>query len=63
MATSLLIEEERGTYTGVLHGHNGYYAGTFTTTPAETETTPPAAPLAQVHQLTLRPDQIMWAAA
>jgi hypothetical protein len=29
MATALLIEEERGTYTGHYHAHNGYYAGDF----------------------------------
>ncbi|QIX27155.1 hypothetical protein ncot_11515 [Nocardioides sp. JQ2195] len=25
----LTIEEDRGTYTGRLHPHNGYYAGDF----------------------------------
>jgi hypothetical protein len=31
MATSLIIEEESGTYTAALfrHRHNGYYAGDF----------------------------------
>ena len=29
MATTLLIEEERGTCTGRYHQHRGYYAGDF----------------------------------
>lgn len=29
MAAALVIEEERGTYTGHYHAHNGYYAGDF----------------------------------
>ena len=29
MARSLIIEEERGTYRGHAHPHNGYYAGDF----------------------------------
>jgi hypothetical protein len=30
MATSRMIEEERGTYTGDrIHRHNGYWAGDF----------------------------------
>lgn len=29
MATSLVIEEEQGTYVGFVHQHNGYYAGDF----------------------------------
>ena len=29
MATSLVIEEERGTCSGHVHPHNGYYAGNF----------------------------------
>jgi hypothetical protein len=29
MAASILIEEERGTYTRSPHPHNGYYAGDF----------------------------------
>jgi hypothetical protein len=32
MAASILIEEERGTYTRSPHPHNGYYAGDFRTT-------------------------------
>jgi hypothetical protein len=32
MATTLLIEEERGTCTGRIHPHNGYYAGDFSRT-------------------------------
>jgi hypothetical protein len=34
MATSLVIEEERGSCTGVVHPHNGYYAGDFSLTTA-----------------------------
>jgi hypothetical protein len=31
MAASIVVEEERGTYTGTpSHPHNGYYAGEFT---------------------------------
>ena len=29
MATSILIEEEAGSYARHIHGHNGYYAGDF----------------------------------
>lgn len=29
MAASITIEEERGTYVGSPHPHNGYYAGDF----------------------------------
>jgi hypothetical protein len=29
MATSRIIEEERGTSRGFYHHHNGYYAGDF----------------------------------
>jgi hypothetical protein len=29
MATALVIEEERGTWNGRLHPHNGYFAGDF----------------------------------
>lgn len=29
MAASIVIEEERGTYTRSPHPHNGYYAGDF----------------------------------
>jgi hypothetical protein len=40
MATSLVIEEERGTCSGFAHPHNGYYAGDFSrgsdVTPAST---------------------------
>lgn len=38
MATSRIIEEERGTSSGFYHGHNGYYAGDFT---GADSTTPP----------------------
>jgi len=29
MATSAMIEEERGTFSGFYRTHNGYYAGDF----------------------------------
>jgi hypothetical protein len=29
MAASIVIEEERGTFTRSAHPHNGYYAGEF----------------------------------
>ena len=29
MAATRYIEEEHGTFTGVVHAHNGYYAGDF----------------------------------
>jgi hypothetical protein len=29
MATALVIEEESGTCSGLVHPHNGYYAGDF----------------------------------
>ena len=29
MAATIAIEEERGTYVGSRHPHNGYYAGDF----------------------------------
>ena len=31
MSTFHVIEEERGTWTGTRHAHNGYYAGNFGT--------------------------------
>ena len=37
MATSLVIEEERGTCTGYVHPHNGYYAGDFSSRTAPVE--------------------------
>ena len=37
MATSLVIEEERGTCSGYVHPHNGYYAGDFSTRAAPVE--------------------------
>jgi hypothetical protein len=36
MATSLVVEEERGTCTGYVHPHNGYYAGDFSFRTART---------------------------
>lgn len=33
---SYVIEEERGTYTGTRHPHNGYYAGDFSGRPVRT---------------------------
>jgi len=35
MATALVIEEERGTCTGHVHAHEGYFAGDFTRRPTE----------------------------
>ena len=35
MATSLVIEEERGTCRGRVHPHNGYWSGNFTPRAAE----------------------------
>jgi hypothetical protein len=32
MAQSLVVEEESGTFRGVVHPHNGYYAGDFSKT-------------------------------
>jgi len=29
MAASMIIEEESGVFSGLLHTHNGYYAGDF----------------------------------
>ena len=29
MAATRVVEEERGTYVGFTHAHNGYYAGDF----------------------------------
>jgi hypothetical protein len=29
MAATRIIEEERGTFTGTVHAHQGYYAGDF----------------------------------
>jgi hypothetical protein len=62
MATSLLIEEERGTCTGFLHPHNGYYAGSFTTLP-EAAQSQPGGTLAPVQQLTFRAARPVRAAA
>jgi hypothetical protein len=48
MATSRIIEEERGTYTGHIHPHNGYWAGDFSAVPIASPT---------------RPTQLSWAPA
>ena len=37
MSRSLVIEEERGTCSGFVHPHNGYYAGDFSIRPATPE--------------------------
>ena len=42
MAATRYIEEEHGTFTGVVHAHNGYYAGDFTSPRHEPR---PVAPL------------------
>ncbi len=62
MATSLVIEEERGTCTGFIHPHNGYFAGLFTSLP-EAEPSQPARTAARVRQLTCATEGTMWAAA
>jgi hypothetical protein len=31
MSASIVIEQESGTFTQPIHGHNGYYAGDFST--------------------------------
>ena len=41
MAASITIEEERGTYVGSPHPHNGYYAGDFSWYPAPVGSVPP----------------------
>jgi hypothetical protein len=33
MATSLIIEDDRGTFTGRERRHNGYYGGDFSSLP------------------------------
>jgi hypothetical protein len=38
MAATIDVVEESGTWTGVVHPHNGYYAGDFST--PRTEPTP-----------------------
>jgi hypothetical protein len=40
MASTRIIEEERGTYTGPLRRHNGYWAGDFTSTRTSGPTRP-----------------------
>lgn len=35
--SNFIVEEERGTYTGRIHSHNGYYAGDFTDVPRLTQ--------------------------
>jgi hypothetical protein len=61
MATSLVIEEERGTWTGFVHPHNGYYAGSFPTL-KEAKPSQPASTFAQVHQLAFPAEGTMRAA-
>jgi hypothetical protein len=43
MATSILIEEEHGTYAGAQHPHNGYYAGDFSVYAVDRPVPPPHA--------------------
>jgi hypothetical protein len=43
MAHSQVIEEESGTCRGWLHPHNGYYAGSFATSPTSDSARGPAA--------------------
>jgi hypothetical protein len=47
MATALVIEEERGTWNGHLHPHNGYFAGNFSRM-SDTVPPAPARPLRRV---------------
>jgi hypothetical protein len=49
MAASLTIEEDRGTYVGSAHLHEGYYAGDFTRT---------AFPHASLHNRSSRPSHL-----
>ena len=53
MATSLVIEEERGTCAGFLHPHNGYFAGSFTA--RQTSLSQAGRTIARVHQLGFNP--------
>lgn len=62
MATSLVIEEERGTCTGFVHEHNGYFAGSFTTL-TELEPSQPPTKLAEVRQLPRPTAGTLWTAA
>ena len=41
MAATRYIEEEHGTFTGVVHAHNGYYAGDFSTPRYDTRISTP----------------------
>jgi hypothetical protein len=61
MAASLIIEEERGVYTGFVHAHNGYYAGSFTV--ADAARGQSLSVLAQVHQIARPTTSAMRAAA
>ena len=40
MAALIAIETEQGTYVGVEHPHNGYYAGDFSQVPKSTSSGP-----------------------
>jgi hypothetical protein len=45
MASTRIIEEERGTYRGSVHPHNGYWAGDFSTrVPVTSGANRPTAP-------------------
>jgi hypothetical protein len=51
MAATRSIEEERGTYVGFVHQHNGYYAGDFSRRPGRRTTglrRPNRQPIGQV---------------
>lgn len=41
MAASRIIEEETGTWSGLRHKHNGYYAGDFSDAPFRPLARPP----------------------
>jgi hypothetical protein len=53
MAASIVIEEERGTYSRSPHPHNGYYAGDFRATD-QAEPSPSAYAPRSVFTFTIR---------
>ncbi len=65
MATALVIEEERGTFTGHYHRHNGYYAGEFFTRPAALRSLAAVIPMTRQVAASVQPESIAtrsWAA-
>ena len=51
MAATRFIEEERGTYVGHVHPHNGYYAGDFSRRGLRTPIVPHTHPVAPIPAL------------